>query len=270
MSAHRKQLASQGIFLPINPAQVIELCMDKAKTLEFLREKGFHIPRFQRVQSMEDLSSFDVLPAVLKPSVGSGGSANTFIAQTEEDLFCFGRHLLSIFSEFIIQEYIGTPDNEYTAGVLISMAGEMINSIAVKRNILSSLSNRIKLKNRTANRKLGPVLALSNGISQGEIGPFPEVTRQCEEIALAIGARGPLNVQCRLVEGKVYVFEINPRFSGTTSLRAMVGFNEPDVLIRKHILQDPIKPHFPYQTGVIVRGLSEIFIDTSNIIEDLA
>ena len=32
------------------------------------------------------------------------------------------------------------------------------------------------------------------------------------------------------------MFEINPRFSGTTSLRAMVGYNEPDVLIRHHVL----------------------------------
>jgi len=55
-----------------------------------------------------------------------------------------------------------------------------------------------------------------------------------------------VNVQCRLVDGEVVVFEINPRFSGTTSLRAMVGYNEPDVLFRHHVLGEPIEPHFPY------------------------
>jgi carbamoyl-phosphate synthase large subunit len=214
---------------------------------------------------MNDLHEFDKFPAVLKPSVGSGGSANTFLAQNQDDLLCFGRHLLSIYSEFVIQEYIGTTDSEYTVGVLVSMDGELLNSIAVKRSILSSLSNRLKVQNRTQNKKLGNILALSSGISQGEIGRFPEVTQCCEEIATALGARGPLNIQCRWIEGKVYVFEINPRFSGTTSLRAMVGYNEPDILIRKHICHEHIQPHFRYGSGVILRGLSEALLDSQNL-----
>lgn len=265
MSANRARIESQGIFLPINPAHVIELCMDKIKCLEFLKEQGFQTPKFRKVQSLEQLLGFEVFPAVLKPSVGAGGSVNTFLGQTEEELLCFGQHLLSIYPEFILQEYIGTPDSEYTVGVLISMTGELINSIAVKRNILSGLSNRLKMQNRTENQRLGSVLALSNGISQGEIGTFPEVSRQCEEIAVALGTRGPLNIQCRLVDGKVYVFEINPRFSGTTSLRAMVGFNEPDLLIRRHVLQEEIEPHFKYGSGIIVRGLSELLINPDDL-----
>ncbi|HUU28067.1 MAG TPA: ATP-grasp domain-containing protein [archaeon] len=261
MSQNRQLLESQGLFLPINPSAVLELCLDKGKTFEFLCQNGFLCPRFRQVLSIADLSDFNIFPAVLKPSRGSSGSTNTFIAQTREELLCFGRYLLSIYPEFIVQEYIGTPDCEYTAGVLLSMDGELINSIAVKRNILSGLSNRLKIPNRTENSELGPYLALSSGISQGEIGSFPEVTRPCEQIALAVGARGPLNIQCRLVDGKVYVLEINPRFSGTTSLRAMVGFNEPDVLIRRHVLKEHIEPHFPYKTGMILRGLSEALID---------
>ena len=59
------------------------------------------------------------------------------------------------------------------------------------------------------------------------------------------------------------VFEINPRFSGTTSLRAMAGYNEPDVLIRRHVLNEAIEPHFAYRSGVILRGLSETMLDES-------
>jgi carbamoyl-phosphate synthase large subunit len=265
MSVNRQTLQSQGLLLPINPSRVIELCMDKVKTLEFLRNSGFYVPNFKKVRTLSDLTEFETLPAVLKPSVGSGGSANTFIAQTEEDLMCFGQHLLSICPEFIVQEYVGRPESEFTVGVLMSMEGEFINSIAVKRNILSSLSNRLKVENRTTNKSLGPVLAISNGISQGEIGRFPEVTQQCEEIAGMLRARGALNIQCRLVGDRVYVFEINPRFSGTTSLRAMAGFNEPDVLIRRHVLHEIIETRFAYRSGVILRGLSEVFVDSQNL-----
>ena len=69
-----------------------------------------------------------------------------------------------------------------------------------------------------------------------------------------------MNIQCRLVGDKVYVFEINPRFSGTTSLRAMVGYNEPDLLVRKHILGEEIEKHFTYREGVILRSLKETLI----------
>jgi len=56
----------------------------------------------------------------------------------------------------------------------------------------------------------------------------------------------------------LYVFEINPRFSGTTSLRAIAGFNEPDVLIRKYLLKEKVDK-INYEEGHILRGLDEKF-----------
>lgn len=85
----------------------------------------------------------------------------------------------------------------------------------------------------------------------------PTCTEQCVEIAMAIGARGPINIQCRLVNGKVKVFEINPRFSETTSIRAMVGYNEPDMLIRRHVMGEEIALDFEYEEELILRGLVE-------------
>ena len=165
--------------------------------------------------------------------------------------------MLRIYSEFLVQEYVGTPEAEYTVGVLCDMEGKLINSIAVKKNILSALSNRLKIRSRIN----GELLALSNGITQGEIGRYPEVTSQCEQIALALGCRSAINIQLRFVEGKVVVFEINPRYSGTSSFRAMVGYNEPDIMIRKYLLNEPVETHFAYKQGVILRGLDEVFIE---------
>src|SRR5262249_16299762 len=153
-----------------------------------------------------------------KPSVGGGGSAHVYLVQDGGELEVIARQLLNVYPEFIIQAYVGTPDDEYTVGVLSDMDGNLIQSIAVRRYILSSLGNGIKVANRSGNARLGPTLAVSSGVSQGMIGRFPEVTGPCEEIARALGARGPLNIQCRFADGKVQVMEINPRFSGTTSL----------------------------------------------------
>jgi carbamoyl-phosphate synthase large subunit len=259
MSRERDRIEAAGIFLPINPAEVIDTCMDKARTVAFLQAHGFGVPRTVTIRSGADLADVPFLPAVLKPSVGGGGSAGVLLAQTREELQAFGGFLLESYPEFIVQEYVGRPEDEYTVGVLLSMDGELINSIAVRRYILSSLSNRIKVPNR-GDPALGPILAISSGVSQGDVGRFPEVTRQCEEMALALGCRGAVNIQCRFVDGRVVVFEINPRFSGTTSLRAMVDYNEPDVLIRRHCLGERIEAGFPYREGVILRGLEETLI----------
>ncbi len=260
ISDHYEAFIAAGIFLPINPREVLDICFDKFKTVTFLKENGFAYPKSQHVSAEADLGKIDFLPAVLKPSVGGSGSANIMIAQTQEELIVFGKYLLTIYNEYIVQEYVGTADHEYTIGVLIDMEGTLINSIGIRRNIIAGLGNKIKIKNRTGKRDLGSHLVVSSGISQGEVGKYEMVTRACERLALALGARSALNIQCRYYEGKVYVFEINPRYSGTTSLRAMAGYNEPDIMVRKYLLGEAITPNFDFEHCTIMRGLQEVII----------
>lgn len=260
MSQNRDRIKEAGILLPINDDRVIEMCMDKFQTIEFLEKNGFSFPKTYNISSLDDCRGINSYPLVLKPSVGGGGSANTYIIQSKEELLFFCKQMLKQYPVFIAQEYVGTPEDEYTVGVLSDMDGEIVNSIAVHRMISGSLGCRFKLPNQTDRRELGPQLVISSGISQGRIGKYAEVTKQCEQIASAIGSRGPLNIQCRLVNGKVYIFEINPRYSGTTSFRAMVGFNEPELMIRKHFMNQKIDRNFPFKEGYILRGLDECFI----------
>ena len=211
---------------------------------------------------MDDLSEVDRFPVVLKPSIGGGGSVNTFIAQDRDELDMFGEYLLGIYSVFTVQEYVGDVDHEYTVGVMLASDGLYINSIAVKKNILSGLSNKIRIPNKTGRTELGATLGISSGISQGEIGRFNEATEPCKVIAKALNATSPINVQGRVYKDRFYVFEINPRISGTSPLRAMVGYNEPDMLIRERILGEKLETDFSYKEGIITRGLQETFISS--------
>lgn len=262
LSAARDAFAARGIFLPINPAPLIELCMNKEAASHRLAALGFDVPRFVRVSTVADLDAIDVFPVVVKPSVGSGGSANTFIAQDRRELLALADYLdlAAAAAPFIVQEYVGTPDDEYTVGILHDMDGQYLNRIAVQRQLSTALNLRTVVANRTTRRELGPKLVISSGVSQGRVGRFPAVTGPCADIARALGARGAINIQCRLVNGRVRVFEINPRFSGTTSIRAMAGYNEPDVLIRRHIHGEPITVDFPYAEGVASRNLVETWV----------
>lgn len=265
-SDNRDAITGEGILLPINPRSTIDLCMDKEATMRFLAERGFDPPRYWAIDSSQDLEQIDVFPVVLKPSVGGGGSANVHIAQNARELQLYAE-LLRLNEpgvRFVIQEYVGRPDSEFTVGVLHDLDGQLLNSIALRREIKSMLNIRIREPNRTGRVDLGSSLVISSGISHGEVGRFPEVTGPCEAIAAAIGARGPVNIQCRLVDGKVKVFEINPRFSGTTSIRAMMGYNEPDLLIRRHVFGETIEPRFAYDCGMVIRTLSETVIERNH------
>ena len=58
---------------------------------------------------------------------------------------------------------------------------------------------------------------------------------------------GPLNLQFRVSGGKVKIFELNGRFSGTTYFRALSNVNEVEmclnyILYNQEIVQPKIKP----------------------------
>jgi len=256
ISSDREKIKPYVELLAINSERVIDICSDKFKTNEFLEQQGMPFPRSVFLQDASQVEGVDFFPVVLKPTVG-GGSQHVYIAQNRKELGLLVSYLLGYFDNFLVQEYVGNVDEEYTVGVLLDGDGNLINSIAVRRFIMSSLSNRIKVENLTDRNELGSVLAISSGISQGEIGKFPAVTKFCEKLAIKLESTYAINVQCRLVDGVPYVFEINPRFSGTSFMRAMVGYNEPDLLLRKHVLGLQVDPGFDYESGVILRSLKE-------------
>ena len=262
----REHIEAAGIFLPINTNSLIHLCMDKAALNERLGKLGFAPPRYAVVSNPRDLAEIDWFPLVVKPSIGSGGSANVYIAQTQQELMALAEYLGlgKTTHGFIIQEYIGRPEDEFTVGVLHDLDGQFVYSIAVRRDLSGGLNVRMVHPNRTAKTELGPRLVISSGISQGRIGKFRQLTDQCREIAESLGSRGPLNMQCRFVDGKVRIFEINPRYSGTTSLRAMIGLNEPDLMIRYHLLGEQIPRNRDWPETVIERTLVEHIVKSSS------
>jgi carbamoyl-phosphate synthase large subunit len=255
-------LKANDLFVPINRPGLIRLCMNKERANERLGELGFTPPRSFRLGSRDDVDKIDWWPAIVKPSVGSGGSANCYIAQSSAQVHSLmdflGGDLLD--RGLLLQEYVGTDDDEFTVGVLHDLDGGLINSIAIRRTLEGQMNVRLRVPNQTPRTDLGEFLVVSSGISQGRVGKFPEVTRQCEEIATALGSCGPMNIQCRFVDGRVRVFEINPRYSGTTSLRAMAGYNEPDLMIRYHLLGENIERHAAFREVEIIRHLKETIV----------
>lgn len=243
----------------LNPINVIELCTNKYSLMKFLSSHGINCPKSFIFEEESDLENIDSYPVIVKPSVG-GGSQNVFLAQDFEEVQFFSKYLKKYGFEPLIQEYVGTHEDEFTVGVLFADNGKICTSIAMKRMLGSGLSTRQTIINPQTKRKY----IISSGVSQGLIDDFQDIRKEAENIAKIIGANGPINIQCRKTDKGIIPFEINPRFSGTTGSRSLVGYNEPDIFCRYKLFGE-IPTKIEYKFGYVVRGLIEKFLDFNSI-----
>jgi carbamoyl-phosphate synthase large subunit len=264
LSRNLDAFASSNVKVLINAPQVISTCVDKRLTFEFLSNKGFPVPRTIMLENaQEDIIPPISFPCIIKPAFGGGGSAATFIAQDEEELRFFIHYLIKYGYQPLIQEYVSDAENEYTVGVLHSPQGSLLGTVILHRQILTGLSNRLRIANQTGRWEMGKTLAVSSGISQGEIMDFEPIRLVAERMAQAIGSVGPLNIQGRWDGSRFVPFEINPRFSGTTPMRALAGFNEPELMIESWLgIKPDDQPVFAHP-GSCIRGLTEYFTPSS-------
>ena len=265
LSERRQELESIGVHLSANSQALIELCSNKFKLNSRLNELGFRTPRSTLLYPETKQIDVDFFPVVVKPNTGGRGSAGVYIAQSRDELRALMEYLSfnSDATEVLVQEYVGTPSSEYTIGVLTSFQGELFDSIALRRSLSRSLSVKERVLNRGSKKRFGQALVVSSGVSQGRIGPFRQICEQAEEIARTLGSTGPINIQGRWVEGSLYVFEINPRYSGTSYIRAMVGFNESELLLRNKFFDlSPsriVRPQFYDVERTLSEHLSPVF-----------
>jgi carbamoyl-phosphate synthase large subunit len=243
-----KTLKEQGIQLLANTSEVIATFSDKQATFEKLAEFGISIPRTIPINNSSDIDLIG-LPCIVKPATGSGGSASVFFAVSVDEAMIYAEFIQRNGSQPIVQEYIDITEGEFTIGVLSLPDRRVVGSIALKRDLTAKLS--------VAYRGRGGIV--SSGYSQGYIGEYPEFCQQAENIANTIGSRGPINIQARVRDGQLMPFEINPRFSASTYLRAMAGFNEIDIMLSYLALG--VEPErLAIRPGWYLRSLTEQYI----------
>lgn len=250
-----------GVLVLTNNPKVVDICLDKWKTYQFLLENNFSVPQSIILNGLQDINDSIQYPVVIKPYVGSGGSKGVYLAQNKVELKFFADHLLKQGASPMVQEYVGSADDEYTVSVLHSLSGELLGSFALKRLVKAALSIKLSVKDYQDPSK---EYVISTGISQGTVDDYPIVRSACEKIATALHSTGPLNIQCRLVGKTVTVFEINPRFSGTSSIRALCDYNEVETLIDLHLLKKNIGP-MSYKKGVVLRDLDNCYLAPAEI-----
>jgi carbamoyl-phosphate synthase large subunit len=208
---------------------------DKWVTVEFLRDNGFDFPRTVRAEDSQGLREMvrDLgFPLIVKPRCSSG-SKGLSIVRDETELACATRRREGL----IVQEYLQSDDEEYTVGVVVSRAGKVMGSIAMKRMLLQGVT------------------------FAAVVDRFPAVQAYAEAIAGKMKPYGACNVQLRLTPRGPVCFEINPRFSSTDGQRAAYGFNAVEAVIRHYILGEDEVNLSNYRTGFFARYWDELFVE---------
>lgn len=247
------KIEQQEIRLVANSPEVIKRLSDKKKCFETLSKLGFEIPLTVVITKSNDLDEM-IFPCIVKPATGSGGSNFIFFALNKTEAVFYAKYLSNNGKIPLAQEYIPENEGEFTVGVLSLPNKKIACSIALKRVFNSKLSVFSKTENGL----------ISSGYSQGLIDNFPEIRAIAEEIAIAVESIGPINIQGRVKNGTLVPFEINPRFSASTYLRAMAGINEPDIYLQ-YLSEGSLQKPQKIQTGYYLRSLSEVFVGKDGV-----
>ncbi len=253
--AQSQQLfANVDVRVATNDPSLVASMSNKLECFSILSKLGFTIPATRLVQDAADLHDFP-MPCIVKPGVGSGGSVFVFFARDVAEAWLYSSYLSNNGLIPIVQEYLSESRGEFTVGVLSLPNKLCAGAIALKRMFNSKLSVSTK----------GEGFLISSGYSQGEIGGFREICSTAVDIAATLGSTGPLNIQGRINErGELVPFEINPRFSASTYLRAMAGFNEVDYYLRS-ILAHEITDSLEVRPGLYLRSLTEVAVSAGDI-----
>ncbi len=218
----------------VSNIDVIDIANDKWKTAEFLREHGFAYPESVMASDYVGLSRFaskHSYPYFAKP-VDGARSKGIVVIRSEVDLQNVKQQPLNL----VVQEYLSEEEGEFTSGCVV-LNGKCRAVVTLRRDLRDGNTYRAYYRK--------------------EYSKYDQFICSVSE---KLGVEGPCNFQFRIRNGEPVIFEINARFSGTTPIRFMFGFNEVEAILNYNI--SGIEPSVPnLKEGMVMRAWSDLFVD---------
>jgi carbamoyl-phosphate synthase large subunit len=246
----------------ITKLDIIKIARDKWETYKFLKANNLSCAESCLPENMDEFVEEFGFPLVVKPREGFG-SVNFFVTKTTDEI----EYALSKIQDYgwkpILQEYLPGLNNEFTSGVTIDKNG---------KHSMSSISIRKYLKGGQTYKAF--------------IDDYPIVRQSAENVSEKLGVTGAVNIQAKYVpneditsstqtatdfelrstseslqNGRIKIFEINPRFSATCPLRSYAGVNEPDIVFRNEVFDEKIEQVRNSRRLVCMRYWNEVYVD---------
>jgi len=229
----RKRLEWERKFdtnIVVSPPKIIEIADDKLATVRWLQENGLPYPRSAAGDAREEVEALvsDIgFPLIVKPRRGARAVGVSLVRDRDE--------LEAALREregLLVQQWAGPDNEEYTAGV-VCFDERIAASIVLRRDLRDGNTHR----------------AYSDD--------YPDCDAFVRRVAAALQPYGPANFQFRRgPDGEFRLFEINARFSGTTPMRALLGFNEVHMVLQR-VLNGTTVTQPQIAKGTVVRFLEE-------------
>jgi len=199
-----------GSRLIVGSVELVETCKDKLRTAQRLTEKGLDAPKSLGAEVGFDAAADAVgLPFIIKPRAGARSRGVALIERPAQFDAAMDEG-----DGLMVQQHLPDASREYTCGVL-TFDGVV--------DVVTPLRRTLRDGNTWTAES--PAESDPEGIA---------VAAYCRRVAEALCADGPINVQCRILDGRPLAFEVNPRFSGTTYFRTLLGVNEPLRVVMRH------------------------------------
>jgi len=192
----------------INDPGLIKILNDKWLAHQyFLGSEIDLIPTFTE-QSFQEIKKETGLPMLLKPrrSYASKGIQKIY----DEADFYYWKNKLT--DDFMVQKIMGDGNAEFTVSIFGIGDGGYTNLIALKR-------------------KLGP----DGATAKAEVVFDSEIDQYVDKIAKYCKPKGPTNIQIIKDNDRLFLLEINPRISASTSIRQLFGVNEAEMCVEFYI-----------------------------------
>lgn len=225
ISDNIERFNQKNIKVLINRRGIIDIFLDKYSTVKCLSDiEGVFVPKsYLYSEFVEDGNQYIVK---LKNSCGSK-FLKLIKSREELDEFPYEKE------NYIIQEYLDDGDNEFTVGCFSN--GTDISTIIFRRKLEHGYTSFVELVQND------------------------EISSIARKIASAIDLHGYINIQMRKYKESYYIFEINPRISGTVYFRHMLGFR--DVIWWLDMLDGVEYQYTPeYKKAIGMRELNEKFL----------
>jgi carbamoyl-phosphate synthase large subunit len=197
-AAVRERFDAIGVRVAASPLETALATTDKWETCRRLTAAGVAAAA---TWLPHELPANPVFPLFVKPRSGRG-SVQAFPARDAGELAFFLRYVANP----VVQAYLDGP--EFTLDVLCDFNGLALAVVPRERVVIRA------------------------GVSdRGRTVQDPKLISLALACADVFRFAGPVNIQCRIVDGSPTVFEINPRFSGGIPLTIAAGADFPAMLV---------------------------------------
>jgi nucleoside-diphosphate-sugar epimerase len=221
-----KKFDAAGIKALCAGEELIAICRDKERmSIELNKVADVFVKSYSKETLYQDIENGKVqFPFVAKPIDGFA-SRGVEIIRNHNDL-------KKISNTHILQEIAmpckDDPNYDFYRSQVAKNRNPQVSEVSIQ--VVCSPEGELLGKMFSYNK-------LNNGVPV-EIVPFENdyiwgVFDLLLPTLIKMGLRGPLNLQGRLTDNGLKLFEMNPRFTGITGLRALMGFNEVEACVKE-------------------------------------